>query len=266
MPPVAQPADEIAIRGLTKIFGKGDDAVTAISNADLVMPPGEFIALLGPSGCGKTTLLRIVAGLEQPTTGDVTVRGMPIWQRGRRSRQATRPISMMFQEARLFPWFTVAQNVALPLRMARVPKDDRMQRAYEICRTVGLAGFEDANPTQLSGGMRQRASLARALVTEPQVLLLDEPFGALDAMTRDALNMELMEVCARTGVTTILVTHSIAEAAFLSDRVVVLAPRPARVTGIVEIGFPRPRSLDLQPSVEFQDMVRHLRRLLSEET
>ncbi len=254
---------EIDIRGLTKIFGEGPTAVTAISNADLVLERGEFISLLGPSGCGKTTLLRIVAGLEAPTEGSVEIRGLSVWTRSRRSRKATRPVSMMFQEARLFPWYSVAQNVALPLRIAGVGKAERMERAHEICRTVGLSGFENHRPGQLSGGMRQRASLARALVTDPQVLLLDEPFGALDAMTRDALNVELMEVCARAKVTTILVTHSIVEAAFLSDRVVVLAPRPARITGIEKMGFPRPRTLDLQRTGEFQDIVAHLRSELT---
>jgi NitT/TauT family transport system ATP-binding protein len=255
-------AVEISIRGLTKIFGEGEGAVTAISDADLMLQRGEFLSLLGPSGCGKTTLLRIVAGLEFPTEGTVDVRGKSIWNRRKRSKAATKPISMMFQEARLFPWFTVAQNVALPLRVAGMPKAQRIERAHEICETVGLTGFENHRPAQLSGGMRQRASLARALVTDPQVLLLDEPFGALDAMTRDTLNMELMQVCARADVTTILVTHSIAEAAFLSDRVVVLAPRPARITGIEAIPFPRPRSLDLQRQTEFQDMVAHLRAAL----
>ncbi|WP_417272185.1 ABC transporter ATP-binding protein [Celeribacter halophilus] len=257
-------AAEISVRGLTKIFGVGTGAVTAISDADLALHRGEFLSLLGPSGCGKTTLLRIVAGLEFPTEGQVDVRGKPVWNKRKRSKAATKPISMMFQEARLFPWFTVAQNVALPLRIAGMPKEQRMARAHEICETVGLKGFENHRPTQLSGGMRQRASLARALVTDPQVLLLDEPFGALDAMTRDTLNMELMEVCARANVTTILVTHSIAEAAFLSDRVVVLAPRPARITGIEAIPFPRPRALDLQRRSEFQDMVAHLRAALME--
>lgn len=255
---------EIEIRGLTKIFGEGDRAVTAISRADLILEQGEFVSLLGPSGCGKTTLMRIVAGLEYPTEGEVEVRGLPVWSGKRRSKKATKPVSMMFQEARLFPWFTVAQNVALPLRIAGVGKAERMARAHEICETVGLKGFEGHRPGQLSGGMRQRASLARALVTDPQVLLLDEPFGALDAMTRDALNLELMEVCARAKVTTILVTHSMAEAAFLSDKVVVLASRPARITGVVDIPFERPRTLDLQRSVAFQDMVADLRNQLQE--
>lgn len=171
---------------------------------------------------------------------------------------------MMFQEARLFPWFTVLDNVALPLRVAGSSREDRRARAAEICETMGLKEFIHHRPTALSGGMRQRASLARALVTDPQVLLLDEPFGALDAMTRDALNLELMEVCARAGVTVILVTHSISEAAFLSDRVVVLAPRPARIAEILEMPFERPRTLDLQQGSGFQSMVGKLRRSLSE--
>lgn len=261
---ISSSAPEIRIAGLTKIFGEGPGAVTAISDANLEMRQSEFVSLLGPSGCGKTTLLRIVAGLEAPTRGEVNVRGLPIWIGGKRDRTATRPVSMMFQEARLFPWLTVAENVALPLRIARVNRLDRMKRARAICATVGLNGFEDAQPTALSGGMRQRASLARALVTDPQVLLLDEPFGALDAMTRDTLNLELMDVCARAGVTTILVTHSIAEAAFLSDRVVVLAPRPARILDVIDMPFDRPRDLDLQRSTEFQDMVAALRTTMME--
>ncbi len=257
---------EIKVSGLTKIFGEGDTAVTAIENADLALNPGEFVSLLGPSGCGKTTLLRIIAGLETPTQGGVEVRGQSIWNGKTRSTAASRPVSMMFQEPRLFPWFNVLENVALPLRVAKVDAKTRRERAARICETVGLKDFLYHRPTALSGGMRQRASLARALITDPQVLLLDEPFGALDAMTRDALNLELMQVCARARVTTMLVTHSISEAAFLSDRVVVLAPRPARITEIVDMPFERSRDLDLQQSTQFQAMVGHLRRALSEES
>ncbi|WP_246026626.1 ABC transporter ATP-binding protein [Paracoccus luteus] len=254
---------DITVSGLSKVFGHGPEAVRAITDANLTLAQGEFLSLLGPSGCGKTTLLRIIAGLESPSAGEVLVRGRPVWPGGRRSAAATRPVSMMFQEARLFPWFTVAENVALPLRTAGVGRRERMERARRICAAVGLERFTDHSPGQLSGGMRQRASLARALVTDPQVLLLDEPFGALDAMTRDTLNMELLEVCARANVTTILVTHSIAEAAFLSDRVAVLASRPARIVETVDIPFARPRSLDLQRSGAFQDMVAGLRHTLT---
>jgi NitT/TauT family transport system ATP-binding protein len=257
------PRADIRIDGLGKVFGSGATAVAAITDANLEIRHAEFVSLLGPSGCGKTTLLRIIAGLETPTAGTVEVRDKPVWTGTARSVEATRPVSMMFQEARLFPWFTVAENVALPLRIAGVDRATRLGRAHEICQTVGLKGFENHRPAALSGGMRQRASLARALVTDPEVLLLDEPFGALDAMTRDALNVELMEVCARARVTTILVTHSITEAAFLSDRVVVLAPRPARITDIVEMPFRRPRDLDLQRQMDFQDMVGRLRHLLT---
>lgn len=255
---------EIRVSGLTKIFGDGPSAVTAIQDADLALERGAFVSLLGPSGCGKTTLLRIVAGLEPPTRGTVEIRGAPVWTAAGRSTSATRPVSMMFQEARLFPWFSVVENVALPLRIAGLGRTERTERARDICETVGLGEFLHHRPGALSGGMKQRASLARALVTDPQLLLLDEPFGALDAMTRDTLNLELMEVCAGANVTTILVTHSISEAAFLSDRVVVLAPRPARITATVEIPFMRPRSLDLQQSMDFQSMVGQLRRTLSE--
>ncbi|MFN8679534.1 ABC transporter ATP-binding protein [Paracoccus sp. P2] len=255
---------DIVVSGLDKVFGHGETAVHAITNANLSLERGEFLSLLGPSGCGKTTLLRIIAGLEAPTSGNVQIRDRQVWASGRRSSGATRPVSMMFQEARLFPWYTVAENVALPLRIAGTGRAERMARARRICETVGLGAFVDHRPGQLSGGMRQRASLARALVTEPQVLLLDEPFGALDAMTRDTLNLELMEVCARAKVTTILVTHSITEAAFLSDRVVVLAPRPARIVETIEMPFPRPRDLDLQRTSGFQNMVGRLRKVLTE--
>ncbi|MCT8998561.1 ABC transporter ATP-binding protein [Chelativorans intermedius] len=254
---------DIRLSGVGKTFGRGENAVRAIGDATLDMKRGDFISLLGPSGCGKTTLLRIIAGLEQPTEGEVLVRGRPVWNGEKRSAEATRPISMMFQEARLFPWFTVAENVALPLRLRGVNRAEREERAFALCETVGLKGFERMRPSALSGGMRQRASLARALITGPQVLLLDEPFGALDAMTRDTLNLELMSVCQQARVTTILVTHSITEAAFLSDRVVVLAPRPARITEVVEMPFERPRSLDLQRRTEFQDMLVHLRASLT---
>jgi NitT/TauT family transport system ATP-binding protein len=258
----AQGAADIRLAGVGKTFGTGDGAVRAIGDATLDLGRGDFVSLLGPSGCGKTTLLRIIAGLESPTEGDVIVRDRPVWTGGKRSAEATRPLAMMFQEARLFPWFTVAENVALPLRVQGVGRAEREQRAYALCETVGLKGFEKMRPSALSGGMKQRASLARALITEPQVLLLDEPFGALDAMTRDTLNLELMAVCERARVTTILVTHSISEAAFLSDRVVVLASRPARITEVVDIPFARPRTLDLQRQPEFQDLLVHLRTSL----
>ncbi len=254
---------DIRIVGIGKTFGQGENAVRAIGDATLDMQRGDFISLLGPSGCGKTTLLRIIAGLEQPSEGEIIVRNRSVWEGGKRSSEATRPVSMMFQEARLFSWFSVAENVALPLRLRGVKKAEREERAHTLCETVGLKGFEKARPSALSGGMRQRASLARALITEPQVLLLDEPFGALDAMTRDTLNMELMSVCAKAQVTTILVTHSITEAAFLSDRVVVLASRPARITEVIEMPFERPRTLDLQRKPEFQDMLVRLRASLT---
>ena len=254
---------DIRLAGVGKTFGSGANAVRAIGDATLDMQRGDFISLLGPSGCGKTTLLRIIAGLERPTEGEILVRGRAVWEGGKRSGEATRPVSMMFQEARLFPWFTVAENVALPLRLQGVAKAEREARAHALCETVGLKGFETMRPSALSGGMRQRASLARALITKPQVLLLDEPFGALDAMTRDTLNMELMSVCAEARVTTILVTHSITEAAFLSDRVVVLAARPARITEVIEMPFERPRTLDLQRTTAFQDMLVRLRSTLT---
>lgn len=254
---------EISLQSVGKIFGSGEHAVQAIRNASLEMPRGEFISLLGPSGCGKTTLLRIIAGLEVPSEGEILIRNKPVWAKGKRDGEAIKPVSMMFQEARLFPWFSVIENVALPLRIRGVSTEERLEKARSLCATVGLSGFENARPNELSGGMRQRASLARALITQPQVLLLDEPFGALDAMTRDTLNLELMAVCEVSKVTAILVTHSINEATFLSDRVVMLAPRPARIVSIETMPFPRPRTLDVQRSAEFQDVSAHLRGILT---
>lgn len=253
---------EISVRAVGKSFGSGENAIQAISNASLEMQRGEFVSLLGPSGCGKTTLLRILAGLEVPTEGEVLIRGKSVWNNGKRVSNTIKPVSMMFQEARLFPWYSVIENVALPLRIRGVRAEERLEKARALCKTVGLAGFENVSPSALSGGMRQRASLARALITQPQVLLLDEPFGALDAMTRDTLNLELMAVCAQSKVTAILVTHSINEATFLSDRVVMLAPRPARIVSVETMPFSRPRTLDVQRSAEFQDISAHLRGIL----
>ena len=168
-------------------------------------------------------------------------------------------MAMMFQDARLLPWFNIEENIALPLRLRGLDRSARLERARALCAIVGLGGFEQASPRSLSGGMRQRAALARALGTEPKALLLDEPFGALDAMTRDQMNIELQRVCLERGVTVILVTHSIAEAAFLSDRVVALAPRPSRIVDVYRIPFQRPRPVDLQRTTAFQDLVAQIR-------
>ena len=254
------PAAEITLKAVTKIYqDRAGAAVHAVNGVELEIGRGEFVSLLGPSGCGKTTLLRIIAGLEAPTAGVVQMRDQPVWREGSRSAAATRDMAMMFQEARLLPWFSIEENIALPLRLRGQDRASRLNKARSLCATVGLAGFEHARPSSLSGGMRQRAALARALGTEPQALLLDEPFGALDAMTRDLMNIELQRICMERNVTVTLVTHSIAEAVFLSDRVVALAPRPSRVVNVYDVPLARPRSLDMQRTAPFQDLVARIR-------
>jgi NitT/TauT family transport system ATP-binding protein len=220
--------------------------VVALDGVDLAVAAGEFVAVVGRSGCGKSTLLRILAGLLAPTRGSVEV--------------GAGPIGMVFQQANLFPWYSVRDNVALPLRLAGVPLAARRERAEELCRSLGLAGFEQAAPTELSGGMAQRAALARALVQDPRILLMDEPFGALDALTRDALVADLADLHTSLRSTVVLVTHSIPEAVQLADRVVLLTPRPGRVHAVVDVPLPRPRRDPTAP--EFQAVVREVRRAL----
>jgi NitT/TauT family transport system ATP-binding protein len=185
-----------------------------------------------------------------------------LWQGNARQSDAVADLGIVFQDANLFPWFTVEQNIALPLELKKVPKATRLARARELTRLVGIAGFEHRWPRELSGGMRQRAAIARALSYDPDILLMDEPFGALDAMTRDAMNIELQSLWMQTGKTVVLVTHSIPEAVFLADRIVLLSPRPGRVDSIFEVPFARPRAIDTQTSAEFQTIVSDLRHRL----
>ena len=263
--PISVP--ELSVRAVAKVFATAAGPVRAVDHIDFDVRQGEFVAVLGPSGCGKTTLLRMIGALEAPSEGDVAIAGQSLWRDGgagtseRRAvaREAVTRLAFAFQEARLFPWFTIEENIALPLRVRGRPRGERLARARELCALVGLKGFETARPRQLSGGMRQRASLARALAIEPRILLLDEPFGALDAMTRDQMNLELQRICAATGATVVLITHSISEAVFLADRVVVLTPRPSRVQAIHTVALPRPRTIALQETAEFQSIVRAIR-------
>jgi NitT/TauT family transport system ATP-binding protein len=223
-------------------------------------------AILGPSGCGKTTLLRAIAGLTAPTAGTVAIDGRPVWtstsRRARPDVEVLESVSLVFQDGNLLPWYTVEDNIALPLRLAGVAKEERRERAREMCELVGIKGFERHRPAELSVGMRQRAALARALVSEPRTLLLDEPFAALDALTRDALNLELQQVLSERECTGLLVTHSISEAVMLADQIVVLSDRPATVAAVTVVPFPRPRTLELQHTLEFQDLARETRTQL----
>ncbi|SFZ85675.1 NitT/TauT family transport system ATP-binding protein [Devosia enhydra] len=235
--PRDRPPPEVRCQGLAKTYGDAGGALMALSTTDLVFEAGRTTALVGPSGCGKSTLLRLIAGLESPTTGSVEIGGeSPLAVRKRAG------LAMAFQDASLLPWRTVRGNVALALQLGRMPSDG--EAVDRLISLVGLDGFEDSRPSQLSGGMRQRAAIARCLVTEPGLLLLDEPFGAVDELTRLRLNQDLPRLWEKRGTTTILVTHSITEAVLLSDRVLVFSARPGRVVADIPVALPRPRSRD----------------------
>jgi NitT/TauT family transport system ATP-binding protein len=247
---VTQGAD-ISLRDVTKTFEGG---VVAVQSIDLEVRPGEFISLIGPSGCGKSTLLRIVGDLVQPTRGDVFVNG-------KLARQARldRDYGIVFQDPVLFDWRTVGKNIALPLEVLGWDRAKRAERVREMVDLVELAGFEKHHPWQLSGGMQQRVSIARALSFSPALLLMDEPFGALDEMTRERLNIELLQIWERSGSTIIFVTHSIPEAVFLSTRVVVMSRRPGRIAGIVEVDLPQPRTVETREEPRFFELVTAVR-------
>jgi NitT/TauT family transport system ATP-binding protein len=223
------PAVELA--GVTKVFNAGrPDEVLALTGVDLTVRRGEFVCLIGPSGCGKSTLLRLVADLVTPTSGTVRVAGKPA-----RTARLDQEYGIAFQQAGLFEWRTVLRNVELPLELRGIARSERRARAHEMLALVGLTDFAGHYPAQLSGGMQQRVAIARALAVHPPLLLMDEPFGALDEMTRERLQDELLGICARTGTSTIFVTHSIPEAVYLSNRVVVMSARPGRISGVVDI-------------------------------
>jgi NitT/TauT family transport system ATP-binding protein len=231
--PVSPPGEAgritVLIDGVTKTFSSGSSAVTALDDISLTVRQGEFVCILGASGCGKSTLLNLVAGLEAPTQGAVHRAGEP---------------SFMFQDAALFPWLSVEQNVELPLKLRKVPKADRRARVRQLLEMVQLGAFAKRQPHELSGGMRQRAALARALARDAEVLLMDEPFGALDAMTRDVLHDELERIWESTGQTVLFVTHNVREAARLGDRIVLLTSRPGRVAQEFPVHIPRPRRIE----------------------
>jgi NitT/TauT family transport system ATP-binding protein len=236
----------VSAKGLGLTFHTNDGPVRALSAVDLTINKGEFVSFIGPSGCGKTTFLRVIADLEQPTEGTITVNGLSPQQARER-----RAYGYVFQAAALYPWRTVEKNVALPLEIMGLPERERRERITRTLELVNLSGFEKKYPWQLSGGMQQRASIARALSFDADLLLMDEPFGALDEIVRDHLNQQLLELWARTSKTICFVTHSIPEAVYLSTRIVVMSPRPGRVTDVIETNLPAERPLEIRETPEF---------------
>ncbi|MBR1368065.1 nitrate ABC transporter ATP-binding protein [Methanocalculus chunghsingensis] len=245
----------VVIQDVGKIFEtRTREPVTALGGITLEIQKGEFVAILGPSGCGKTTLLRMIAGLDTPTTGSILVEGKPVTGPDPR-------LAMIFQEYSLYPWRTVRANVAFSLQMRGVAKEERDTITDRFIRLVGLDGFADSYPYELSGGMRQRVAVARALATDPAVLLMDEPFGALDAQTRNRMQKELLEIWENTRKTVVFVTHSVDEAVYLADRIIVLSPRPGRLSAIFDVRFSRPRD---RTSVEFASLRRDVLELIDQ--
>ena len=240
-----QSAPAVVLTSVDKTFSAGRaDAVTALTGIDVTVAPGEFVSLIGPSGCGKSTLMRLVADLEQPTAGTIQVFGKTPHQ-----ARLDQDYGIAFQAAGLLPWRTVQANVELPLEVHGTAKAERRARVQELLATVGLTEFAGHRPDQLSGGMQQRVAIARALAERPRLLLMDEPFGALDEMTRERMQDELVRICARTGSAVIFVTHSIPEAVYLSDRVVVMSPRPGRISDVITVSLPDRSSVEASEEI-----------------
>ncbi len=255
-PPGASPAPSrpgIALLAASKSYGQGPRAVRALAPVTLAVSAGEAVSVVGPSGCGKSTLLRMMAGLEPPTEGAVHANGMPV-------ARPLADVGIVFQRDLLLDWRTVIENVLLPAEIKHLEPASARARALDLLKRLGVASFAARHPWELSGGMRQRAAIARALLPQPSFLLLDEPFSALDALMRDQMNVLLQEVQLAEGVGALLITHSIAEAVFLADRVIVMSGHPGRILDEIHVDFPRPRHLALREEVEFGRIVRRIRR------
>ena len=253
----AKPA--IEIRSLSKTFWVAGGTVRALRDINVSVNSGEFVAFVGPGGCGKSTLLGIVAGLVSPTSGHVLLEGEAV-------TEPSRKVGFMFQAPVLLPWRNVENNVLLPAEVFGADVKTYRQKAREVIKAVGLGEFVGAYPKQLSGGMQQRVALARVLAYEPEVLLMDEPFGALDEFTREAMNLELMRIAQSVGIMVLFVTHNISEAVFLADRVVVMTPRPGQVSGVVEVALPRPREIEMMHEAKFADLTFEVRHLLGRQS
>ena len=244
----------IEAKGVNLVFETGDGPVQALKDVDLAINRGEFVSFIGPSGCGKTTFLRAIAALESPTGGTLTVNGMTPEEARRK-----RAYGYVFQAAGLYPWRTIAKNVSLPLEIMGFSKNEQAARVAHVLDLVELKGFGNKFPWQLSGGMQQRASIARALAFDAEILLMDEPFGALDEIVRDRLNEEVLKLWNRTRKTVCFVTHSIPEAVYLSTKIVVMSPRPGRITDVIDSPLPRERPLEIRDSREFIEIARRVR-------
>jgi NitT/TauT family transport system ATP-binding protein len=241
-------------RNVSLAFETRDGGVEALANVDLQIAEGDFVSLIGPSGCGKTTLLRLIADLERPSAGTLLVNGVSAEE-----ARLRRAYGYMFQAPGLYPWRTIRENVMLPLEVMGFPRSERRERADRYLELVNLAGFERKYPWQLSGGMQQRASLARALSFDPALLLMDEPFGALDEIVRDHLNEQLLALWHKTRKTVVFVTHSITEAVFLSNKIVVMSPRPGRIINVIDCDFPHNRTLEIRETPEFLKIAQRVR-------
>src|ERR1041384_435407 len=246
-------ASGITLAGVSKTYRSRDGDVPSLRPLDFHINEGEFFVVVGPSGCGKSTLLKMISGLLAPSTGEILVEG----------EQVTKPhgnVGIVFQNALLLPWRNILSNVMLPIDMKKLPRDEYLPRAKALLKLVGLEGFEKKLPWQLSGGMQQRASICRALVHDPRIMLMDEPFGALDAMTREKMNVELQRIWFETKKTVMFITHSIPEAVFLADRVLVMSERPGTIAAIYDVKLPRPRSLRVMSQPDFGELTQTIRR------